>query len=179
MASRLSRLRTVLILGVGIVLTALGIVAYVTDALEQPELDTVDARFEIRDEDPVPDDLVVVEIDDVTFDDLEMRWPFPRSLHGKVIDRIVADKPTAIGYDVQFSEASDNFDSDLALAEAVAGAEGRIALATTEVNEKGEGKFLGGPQKVLEEDLGARFGNGLFPYDSGGVIRRTAPFIPR
>ena len=177
MASRLSRLRTVLILAVGIVLTGLGILAYVTDALEQPELDMVDARFSIRDEDPPPDDLVVVKIDDVTFDTLEMRWPFPRSLHGKVIDQIVADKPKAIGYDVQFSEASEDFDSDLALAEAVAGAKGRIALATTEVNEKGEGKFLGGPQAVLEEDLGARFGNGLFPYDEGGVIRRTSHSI--
>ena len=174
MTSRLGRLRTVLILGVGIALTAIGVVAYVADALEDLELDTVDTRFRIRDEDPPPADLVVVQIDDVTFDELELRWPFPRSLHGKVIDNIVADKPTAIGYDVQFSEPSESFRSDLALAEAVEGAKGRIALATTEVNRKGEGKFLGGPQKVLEEDLGARFGNGLFPYDSGGVIRRMS-----
>ena len=174
MASRLGRLRTVLILGVGIALTGLGVVAYATDALEQLELDTIDARFSIRDEDPPPDDLVVVEIDDVTFDELEMRWPFPRRLHGKVIDQIVADKPTAIGYDVQFSEPSDDFDSDLALAEAIADAKGRIVLATTETNRKGEGKFLGGPQEVLEEDLGATFGNGLFPNDSGGVIRRMS-----
>ena len=50
-------------------------------------------------------------------------------------------------------------------------------LATTEVNEKGEGKFLGSPQKVLEEELGGRFGNGLFPNDSGGVIRRMSHSI--
>src|SRR6188768_2851754 len=103
MSSRIGRLRTVLILGVGIALTALGVVAYATDALKDVELDTVDTRFSIRDEDPPPDDLVVVKIDDVTFDELERRWPFPRALHGKVINRIVADKPTAIGYDVQFS----------------------------------------------------------------------------
>jgi adenylate cyclase len=174
MASRLSRLRTVLILAVGIVLTGLGVLAYATDSLEDLELDTIDTRFAIRDEDPPPDDLVVVEIDDVTFDELEIRWPFPRRLHGKVIDRIVADGPTAIGYDVQFSEPSDDFDSDLALAEAIADAKGRIVLATTEVNRKGEGKFLGSPQDVLEDELGSRFGNGLFPNDSGGVIRRTS-----
>jgi adenylate cyclase len=177
MASRLGRLRTVLILAVGIALTGLGVLAYATDALEELELDTIDTRFAIRDEDPPPDDLVVVEIDDVTFDELEMRWPFPRRLHGKVIDQIVADKPTAIGYDVQFSEPSDNFNSDLALAEAIAGAKGRIVLATTEVNRKGEGKFLGSPEEVLEEELGARFGNGLFPNDSGGVIRRMSHSI--
>ena len=114
--------------------------AYATDALEDLELDTVDARFSIRGEDPPPDDLVVVEIDDVTFDELEMRWPFPRRLHGKVIDAIVADKPKAIGYDVQFSEPSDDFDSDLALAEAIGRAKGRIVLATTETNRKRRGQ---------------------------------------
>ena len=177
MSSRLGRLRTALILGVGIALTALGVLAYATDALDDLELDTVDTRFSIRSEDPPPKDLVVVEIDDVTFDELEERWPFPRRVHGKVIDQIVADKPTAIGYDVQFSEPSDSFKSDLALAEAVAGAKGKIVMATTEVNERGEGKFLGGPQKVLTQDLGARFGNGLFPNDSGGVIRRMSHSI--
>ena len=174
MTSRLGRLRTALIIGVGVALTALGIVAYATDALEDMERDTVDTRFSIRDEGPPPDDLVVVEIDDVTFDELDRRWPFPRSMHGKVIDQIAADKPKAIGYDVQFSEPSENFNSDLALAEAIADAKGQVVLATTEVNEKGEGKFLGSPQKVLEKELGGRLGNGLFPNDAGGVIRRMS-----
>jgi len=174
MTSRLSRLRTALILSVGILLTGLGILAFATDALEDVELDTVDTRFSIRGEDPPPEDLVVVKIDDVTFDALERRWPFPRSLHGKVIDRIMVDEPKAIGYDVQFSEPSEDFDSDLALAEAIAAADGRVVLATTEVNDRGEGKFIGGPQAVLEEELGSRFGNGLFPNDSGGVIRRMS-----
>ena len=48
MTSRLGRLRTVLILAVGIALTALGVLAYATDALEDLELDTVDTRFSIR-----------------------------------------------------------------------------------------------------------------------------------
>ena len=177
MTSRLSRLRTALILAVGILLTALGIAAYATDAFEDVELDTVDTRFSIRSEDRPPQDLVVVEIDDVTFDSLEIRWPFPRRLHGRVIDRIAADDPTAIGYDVQFSEPSENFNSDLALAEAIAAADGRVVLATTEVNRRGEGKFIGSPQEVLEKELGGRFGNGLFPNDSGGVIRRMSHAI--
>ena len=174
MTSRLGRLRTLLIVGVGVLLTGLGILAYATDTFDELERDTIDTRFAIRDEDPPPDDLVVVEIDDVTFDELELRWPFPRSVHGKVIDRIAADDPKAIGYDVQFSEPSEDFKSDLALAEAIADSKGRVVLATTEVNARGEGKFIGSPQKVLEKDLGGRFGNGLFPNDSGGVIRRLS-----
>ena len=71
------RLRTVLFLSVGLGATALGLVAYGTDALRNLELDSVDARFSIRGKQKPPSDLVVVQIDDVTFDELNLRWPFP------------------------------------------------------------------------------------------------------
>jgi adenylate cyclase len=172
MRSRHQRLRTVLFVGVGLALTCLGLVAYATDALKNLELDTVDARFSIRGERDAPKDLVVVEIDDVTFSETNERWPFRRSMHADVIDRIVADDPAVIAYDVQFSEPSPER-QDLALAEAVERAKKRVVLATTEVNEKGEGKFLGAPEDLLR-DLGGRFGNGLFPNDPGAVIRRVS-----
>ena len=65
------RLRTVLFLSVGLGATALGLVAYGTDALRNLELDSVDARFSIRGTQKPPDDLIVVQIDDVTFDELQ------------------------------------------------------------------------------------------------------------
>jgi adenylate cyclase len=172
MKSRHQRFRTILFLGVGVVLTALGVLAYATNALSDLERDTVDARFAIRGEQERPRDLVVVEIDDVTFSETDERWPFRRSMHAKVIDRIVADDPAVIAYDVQFSEPSPERE-DVALAEAIQGADKRVVLATTEVNERGEGKFLGAPEDLLR-DIGGRFGNGLFPNDPGGVIRRTS-----
>jgi adenylate cyclase len=172
MRDRHRRLRTMLFLGVGLVLTSLGLVAYATDSLRDLELDTVDARFAIRGEQKPPDDLIVVKIDDITFDETEQRWPFPRSMHARVIDRIVADDPDVIAYDVQFSERSESEDADVALAEAIQRARKRVVLATTEVNERGEGKFLGVGEDLLR-DIGGRFGNGLFPNDAGGVIRRT------
>jgi adenylate cyclase len=175
--ARQRRLRAILFLGVGLGLTSLGVIAYATDALRDLELDTVDARFSIRGERERPKDLVVVKIDDVTFSETDRRWPFPRSMHAEVIDRIAADDPKVIAYDVQFSEPSAEKE-DLALAEAVQRAKKRVVLATTEVNEKGEGKFLGAPEDLLR-DLGGRFGNGLFPNDPGGVIRRTSYSIDR
>jgi adenylate cyclase len=177
MRSRHRRLRTILFVGVGLALTCLGVVAYATDALRNLELDTVDARFSIRGEQEPPRDLVVVEIDDVTFSETNERWPFPRSMHADVIDRIVADDPAVIAYDVQFSEPSPE-KQDLALAEAIQRAKKRVVLATTEVNEKGEGKFLGAPEDLLR-DLGGRFGNGLFPNDPGAVIRRVSYSVAR
>ncbi len=67
---------------------AIGIVTYATDAFRGIELDTMDTRFSIRGDQVPPDDVVVVEIDDVTFSRLDEQWPFPRSLHGELIDRL-------------------------------------------------------------------------------------------
>jgi CHASE2 domain-containing sensor protein len=56
-----------------VALFALGTVVllHATDALERAELSTVDQRFEIRGARAVPNDVVVVGIDDVTFDELK------------------------------------------------------------------------------------------------------------
>jgi adenylate cyclase len=168
MRAPLRRLRTMLLLGLGVGLTALGVLAYGTDALRGLELDTVDARFAVRGTERPPPELVLVEIDDVTFSDLNLQWPFPRSVHAKVVDRIAQDRPRLIAYDVQFSEPSDSKE-DLALAAALADAK-PVLLATTEVNRRGQGRFLGSPG--IPPDIGARFGQGLLPNDPDGVLRR-------
>jgi adenylate cyclase len=66
-----------LLLGVAVVAAAVGIAAYPTCALREPEFDTIDARFAIRGTQPAPDDIIVVGVDDITFDQLDRRWPFP------------------------------------------------------------------------------------------------------
>jgi adenylate cyclase len=59
---------------------------YATDALREPEFDTIDARFAIRGTQAAPDDIIVVGVDDITYDQLDRRWPFPRTYHARVID---------------------------------------------------------------------------------------------
>jgi adenylate cyclase len=172
--ARHTRLRTILFLSVAVLSTGLGLLLYATDALHDPELDTVDARFSIRGTDKAPSDLVVVKIDDKTFDELRQQWPFRRITHAHLIDRIAADKPKVIAYDVQFSERStDHPSDDEYLAGSIGNAGGRVVLATTEVNEKGEGNFLGTGQDFLVKDLHGRFGSGQLPSDPGDVYRRV------
>ena len=50
-------------------------------------------------------------------------------------------------------------------------AAGNLVFSTTEVNDKGEGNFLGGQQGLAYAR--ARLGNGNFDTDPGGIIRRT------
>jgi adenylate cyclase len=169
------RLHVALFLGVGLAATGLGLVAYGTNVLRELELDTVDARFEIRGEQPPPQQIEVVAIDDITFSNFNsrqenVRYPFPRSYFAKVIDRLAADGAKVIAYDIQFTEETDP-EEDNALVTSVAEA-GNVVLATTEVDALGRTNVFGSDEVV--EQVGARVGNGNFPLDPGGVIRRVA-----
>jgi len=131
----------------------------------------VDTRLEIRGERTPPRDLIVVEIDDVTFQELDRRWPFPRRVHGQAVERIAADEPKVIAYDVQFTEFTSDED-EFALISAIDGAaDGSVVLATTEVNPRGETKILGGD--AILDAIAARPGNGVLIPDPGGVERRV------
>jgi adenylate cyclase len=167
-------LRLKLLLGVGVVASALGIAAYATDALREPELNTVDLRFSIRGTEPSPDDIVVVGVDDVTFSELQEQWPFPRSMHAEVIDRLRRDGASVIAYDVQFTEPTTPRE-DNALIRAIDRADGTspVVLATTEVGAGGDTNVLGG-NAVLKQ-VGATAANGNLTPDPGGVVRR-APY---
>src|SRR3954447_25830441 len=162
------RLRLLLFLGNALVLTAFVITAYGFDILHGSELDTVDARFTVRGDRPAPKDVVVVKIDDVNFNNLQKRFPFPRSLHGKLVDRLRKDGAKAIAYDVQFTEPTETAE-DNALIDAVERAN-NVVLATTEVDDKGRSNVFG--DQSLVEEVGAQVGNASYLTDSGGVIRR-------
>ena len=165
------RLRVRLLLGVAIISAAVGVVAYLTDALREPELDTVDARFEIRGTERAPEDIVVVGIDDVTFDQLDRRWPFPRTYHARVIDELSRDEAKVIGYDVQFTEqTTPRADNALITSVQRADRNSHVVLATTEVGADGRTNIFGGDRVV--EQVGAIPANGNLIPDPGDVIRR-------
>jgi adenylate cyclase len=172
MTSGRRRLRVALFLAVGLGATGLWLVAYGVNVFEDLDLDTIDARFSVRGEQSPPADLAVVKIDDVTFDELNLQWPFPRSNHGRLITRLKEDGAKVIAYDVQFSEPSADPDEDNAFMDATRAA-GNVVFATTEVGENGEPNFLGGAEGI--EYARTTVGNGNFDDDPGGIIRRV-PF---
>src|ERR671911_2807015 len=164
----LRRLRLIIFLVAAIGLTGLVIGAYAANVFDGPELDTIDQRFELRGSDGAPADVVVVGIDDVTFGELQQRWPFPRRFHARAIDRLREAGAKAIAYDIQFTEPTTARD-DNPLITAVDRADG-VVLATTEVDAKGRANVFGG-EEVLRS-VGARAGNSNLLNDEDGVIRR-------
>jgi CHASE2 domain-containing sensor protein len=120
---------------VGAVAAAIGVVTYATGQFDEQELETVDTRFSVRGSETPSPDVAVVAVDDETFNQLKLQWPFPRSIHGKLIDRLREDGVKTIVYDVQFTEPTTP-KQDNALVEAVARATRAgtgVVLATEEV----------------------------------------------
>ncbi len=153
---------------VAAVAAAIGIGCYAAGLLHELELGSVDTRFSVRGDQQAPPQLAVVGIDDDTFSELELQWPFPRQLHAKLIDRLVEDGAKVIAYDIQFTEQTDPRE-DNELIEAVDRA-GNVVLATSEVSPQGKYAIFGGPA-VLRR-IGARAGNTLYIPDSDGTVRR-------
>jgi CHASE2 domain-containing sensor protein len=144
-----------------------GVVAFGTHALSGVESATVDARFQVRGAQR-PSHLVVVAIDDNTFSDLHRSWPFPRSLHGRAIDKLMAAGAREIVYDVQFTEPT-KASEDLALYDAVARSR-RVILATTATDQHGHTNVLGGDENLRQAHAVAAAAN--LPAERGGTIRR-------
>jgi CHASE2 domain-containing sensor protein len=161
---RSSRLAAFAVAGIA---AGAGVVAFATHALGGVESATVDARFQVRGAER-PSHLVVVAIDDKTFSDLNRSWPFPRSLHGKAIDRLTAAGAREIVYDVQFTEPTKQSE-DLALYDAVARSR-RVILATTATDEHGHTDVLGGDENLKEAHAVAAAAN--LPAERAGTIRR-------
>src|SRR4051812_16990769 len=113
--------------------------------------------------------VTVVAVDDRTFDELGVRWPFRRSLHARVIDQLRKAGARQIAYDVQFTEPSANPREDVALLDAVARAR-HVVLSTTEVDRHGRTNVLGGDANLRA--AGARAANTSIDNAAGGVIRR-------
>jgi CHASE2 domain-containing sensor protein len=148
-----------------LVALAAGGAAAATGILAAPEQATLAARFRVRHV-PRPDDVAVVGIDDVTFSDLHVQWPFPRSLHARVIDRLHAAGAREIVYDTQFTEPTTDSE-DMALYQAVADAGGAV-LSTAETDGHGHTAVLGGDANLAR--IGAQAGASNMPGAYGGSI---------
>ena len=163
------RLRRTLLAAVALFALGTVIVLDATGALDRAELSTVDARFEIRGARAVPNDVVVLGIDDVTFDELKERWVFSRRTFAKALAGVSSDKPRAIVYDVEFAEQSKDVEGDNRLILNTRKA-GNVVLSATEVGKNGATKIFGGAQG--QRFARATIGNGLLPEGSTGTLRR-------
>ena len=168
------RARLVPLLLVALICTGIAVFIYAASLLQALEGSTINTRFTVRGKQAVPKNLIIVEIDPKTFQDLNKQFPFPRAVDGKAIGEISAQHPAAIAVDVQLSEPSTlGQNDDIALLRAVENAHGKVIFSATEATSGGNVAFVGsGKGTALLRSVGSRPAEGSFPFDPGGVIRQ-------
>jgi adenylate cyclase len=171
MRSRKRRTRLALMAAVAVLAAGVGVVGREKDLVRWLELQTVDARFEVRGSRPAPTGVAVVAIDARTFSERGERWPFRRRRHAKAIDILHAAGAKVIVYDIQFTERSNDYDDGL-LYDAVSSAR-NVVLGTSEIGKGGTTHILGGDENVRAAH--ALPGSAQYDLDPNGVIRRI-PF---
>ena len=130
----------------------------------------VDLRFEIFPR-RATGDVVVVAIDPPSISAIGV-WPWPRRLHGELIEKLLAGGAGAIAFDVDFSSSSTP-DSDDTLAKALRYAGGSVILPSFEQSVKSDnGKVLyqNHPLPSLLKHAWAAIVN--ISVEPDGVVRR-------
>ncbi|HNU80503.1 MAG TPA: adenylate/guanylate cyclase domain-containing protein [Bacillota bacterium] len=144
---------------------------------------TLDSKLQdsfLRKSGPVDTEIVLVAIDDQSLEDLG-RFPWPRYVHAELLRILSQAQPAAIGIDIIFSEAADDPEEDLALAEAIREA-GNVVLpvyAGLEGFSARQGAIKTDNLVVPFPDFPDLFITGhinTFP-DPDGIIRKTALYL--
>jgi CHASE2 domain-containing sensor protein len=165
---------------------AVGLAVYLLNPafVRRLELDTVDARFDVRGAETPPRSITLVAVDEPTLRRLGDDGRLPRALHGRLINRIYAGRPRAIAEDIVFDLPGLSPADDRALIAALRRAKDRLVLATPLGFTVETFRTPSGRQKTVIRP-GPVFGRPAFwdrtgitpgwsgiPRDPGKVVRR-------
>ena len=154
---------------------AVGYAVWHTSVGRGLELSTVDGRFQVRGSQRPWPGVVIVGIDPDTLYAYG-RFPFARSHHADMIDRLRADGARVIAYDVVF-DAPTAPEQDLLLYDAAKRAHGRLVLAGIATDKYGNTLVLGGTANLRA--AGVSVGSANFPVASDGAVRRVPETVER
>ncbi|MCZ6623936.1 MAG: adenylate/guanylate cyclase domain-containing protein [Deltaproteobacteria bacterium] len=164
-------------LTVGAALAALTFLSYYLDPLgplHDLELKSLDLRFQSRGTVAPNLPIVIVSIDQDSFDELNLPWPWPRDLHASLIRKLAGSQAKLIAFDVLFTEPKPDTRGDRALAAAIKAA-GNVILAcelTHVPSAFGPKMRMSCPTPLIREhSLG--FGPVNLMTDQDGVVRST------
>jgi CHASE2 domain-containing sensor protein/signal transduction histidine kinase len=162
-----SRLLLEWVLVAGLAILTLGLlVSY--DLTERPDNLAYDALMRMRP--ALKSDVVIVAIDEASLGSIG-HWPWPREVHARMIERLAAARPAAIGYDVLFVEPSAQ---DQGLAKAIAQAGNVVLPLTFSVPGNNGTPFeLQAPVAPIAQAVRAVGHADLVP-DRDGIVRRAS-----
>ena len=136
----------------------------------------IDTLSYIHEGDSKVDDVVIVGIDETSFQAMDMQWPWPREVHGELVNEISKFNPKSIVFDVVFSEPSNEV-SDNHFAQAISNAKKVILASDLSFRE---GEYVSGVVETrpleLFENAGALVGLAGVEADVDMVVRHFPKF---
>lgn len=162
--------RLAVVYAVAVALTG---VCAMTGALDRTELRAFDLRVGLAGAEGAPTDVAIVAIDERTIDGLDLRYPYPRGMHARVIRALAAARPAAIAYDVTFTDPTTRRQDEL-LARALGAAAGEVpvVIAAAKLYERTGEPSLFLPAWRLRR-LGVEVGGSIASVDADGSLRRV------
>lgn len=135
-----------------------------------------DAFFRQRGAREVSNDVVIVAIDNETFSALDVRWPFPRSYHAKLIENLSLAGVRQIVFDVEFIESGDE-EQDLMLAGAAVRHQNVVFAGKVSSVMRGDTNVQLHPPIAPISQQGLPWGLVSIDLDSDNFIRRYNCFF--
>jgi adenylate cyclase len=146
---------------------------YWGNAFERLENQVVDARFRLRGPLAADPSIAIVAVDEASVAGPLGRFPWPREVHARLVDRLTKAGAAAVAFDILFSEVDrDHPDGDVALGES-ARRSGRVALVGAYKGREGPGRYIKfqGPIDVIRR--GVRVGFVNVAPERDGILRRV------
>lgn len=155
---------------------AVGLALAFSDQTQRLDWNLYDRSLSLatRDAEPAPG-IVVVAIDEPSFGEIGLQWPWPRRLHAALIDQLTRGGARTIVLDILFDVPAANPEDDAALAAAVRRA-GNVVLATdlATVEDRTYSVMQWVEPLPALADAARALGVDRLPYDPDRVLRRTA-----
>lgn len=169
-------------LGVAVILIVF--VLSSTEFLKNSELKFLDLRFQFRGERTPSSDVVIIAIDEASFSEFKMTWPWPRKIHSELIEKLFHSGARVIAFDLIFSEPSREYplgqDELLASAAKRAGNVvwgSKFETTVRQIYNEAQQSFIELKQEQLSLPIPAIANSGdygylNFPEDADNFIRR-------
>ncbi|MFN8411300.1 MAG: adenylate/guanylate cyclase domain-containing protein [Anaerolineales bacterium] len=124
-------LRVILLFGTAAILVLFQLIALlpnVTTPIERVEYTARDLVMRIRGKQQPSQDIVIVAIDDFSFNWTGYQWPWPRSYLAEIVDQVNKGGGKVVGLDIILFEKDKNTGGDEALAKSLAASPSSVAV---------------------------------------------------
>ena len=158
--------------GVAVIWWAIAALVSLTSAWKQVELKLLDAMTVESAPNKSTFPITVVGIDEASFAELGLQWPWPRRLHAKLVDELAAAGAAVIVFDIVFGEPS-NKEDDRRFADSIRRA-GNVVLAADRVYRETSStrQWLRIDPHQAFTDAGAQVGLATVTLDPDLVVRQ-------